>query len=289
MGIDYVAGVRLKKLRPDEAWATIEELAQYEDEGWNDTVILGEESLNYENPNIEQLLGIMERKVDTLMKDAISLLGRSEGVFKMTTNKMYQPPPDPSRQEEFKHIVMNFILDQEERVRQLEEYIKEIIGDFIQLSSEFTRRVFKSGVHQMCHDALARRRISIGISSPAKLVREFFASFEFDASPCMYDPNHLGIRQSKESATLSGLRKVVRVKANYLLLGFWPNIGDDGFNVGNAKVAAIRDPRVKLAHRCIATTIAEEDKEDDESDEEAGGGAGHKGAGGPADMYRNMS
>ncbi|GKD78482.1 hypothetical protein Tco_1341103, partial [Tanacetum coccineum] len=39
-------------------------------------------------------------------------------------------------------------------------------------------------------------------------------------------------------------------------LRFWPTIGDDGFNVGNTKVAAIRDPRVKLAHHCIATTIA---------------------------------
>ncbi|GJR31571.1 hypothetical protein Tco_1107803 [Tanacetum coccineum] len=28
------------------------------------------------------------------------------------------------------------------------------------------------------------------------------------------------------------------------------------FNVGNTKVASIRDPRVKLAYRCIATTIA---------------------------------
>ncbi|GKC16704.1 zinc finger, CCHC-type containing protein, partial [Tanacetum coccineum] len=37
MGIDHVAGGRLRKLRPDEAWDTIEELAQYEDEGWNDT------------------------------------------------------------------------------------------------------------------------------------------------------------------------------------------------------------------------------------------------------------
>ncbi|GJY27968.1 hypothetical protein Tco_0403735 [Tanacetum coccineum] len=39
MGIDYAAGGRLRKLRPDEAWATIERLAQYEDEGWNDAFI----------------------------------------------------------------------------------------------------------------------------------------------------------------------------------------------------------------------------------------------------------
>ncbi|GKD62385.1 hypothetical protein Tco_1299894, partial [Tanacetum coccineum] len=96
-----------------------------------------------------------------------------------------------------------------------------------------------------------------------------------------YDPNHLGVRfrlegkqkeisllelgwriglyserQSRESAPLSGLRMRVIVKANHLLLGFWPTIGDDGFNVGNTKVASIRDPRVKLGHRCIVTTIA---------------------------------
>ncbi|GJU85583.1 hypothetical protein Tco_1293129 [Tanacetum coccineum] len=75
MGIDYAAGGRLRKLRPDEAWVTIERLAQYEDEWWNDAFIPVEMSLNYKNPNIEQLLGIMESKVNTLMKDAILLIG----------------------------------------------------------------------------------------------------------------------------------------------------------------------------------------------------------------------
>ncbi|GJU87827.1 hypothetical protein Tco_1295373 [Tanacetum coccineum] len=140
-GIDYAAGGRLRKLRPDEAWATIKMLAQYEDEGWNDTFIPDEVSLNYENPDIKQLLGIMEHKVDTLMKDAISLMGRSEGVFRMATNNMYRPPPEPSRQEEFEHIVMNFIIDQEDRVNQLKEYMRVIVSDFMQLSLEVTSRV----------------------------------------------------------------------------------------------------------------------------------------------------
>ncbi|GKA11105.1 zinc finger, CCHC-type containing protein [Tanacetum coccineum] len=96
--------------------------------------------LDYENPDIEQLLGVMEYKVDTLMKDAISLMGRSEGVFRMISNEMYQLPPEPSRQEEFEHIVMNFILDQEERVKHLEEYMRVIVDDFMQLSSKVTRR-----------------------------------------------------------------------------------------------------------------------------------------------------
>ncbi|GKD82812.1 hypothetical protein Tco_1349651, partial [Tanacetum coccineum] len=111
-GIDYAASGRLRKLRSDEAWAAIERLAQYENKGWNDAFIPDEVSLNYENPNIKQLLRIMERKVNMLMKDAISLMGQSESIFRLTTNKMYRPPSEPSRQEEFKHIVMNFILDQ---------------------------------------------------------------------------------------------------------------------------------------------------------------------------------
>ncbi|GJS11347.1 retrotransposon ORF1 [Tanacetum coccineum] len=36
---------------------------------------------------------------------------------------------------------------------------------------------------------------------------------------------------------------------------FWPTIGEGGFNVGNTKVVSIRNPTVKLAHRCIAMTI----------------------------------
>ncbi|GKB96791.1 zinc finger, CCHC-type containing protein [Tanacetum coccineum] len=112
MGIDYVAGERLRKLRLDEAWATIEKLAQYEDEGWNDVVIPDEVSLNYENPDLEQLLGIMECKVGTLMEEAITLMGRSESIFRISSDMMRQLPPEPSRQEAFEDLVMNFILDQ---------------------------------------------------------------------------------------------------------------------------------------------------------------------------------
>ncbi|GKC59983.1 hypothetical protein Tco_1087581 [Tanacetum coccineum] len=119
-----------------KAWATIEELARYEEEGWNDPVAPGEGSLNYENPNIEQLLWVIECKVDTLVKEVISLVGRSESVFGMTSNTVYQLPSKPSRQEEFGDLVMNFILDQEEKVRKLKEYMCLIGSDYMQLSLE---------------------------------------------------------------------------------------------------------------------------------------------------------
>nr|GEV67156.1 hypothetical protein [Tanacetum cinerariifolium] len=61
-------------------------------------------------------------------------MGRSEDVCRMMSNKMRQLPPKPSRQEAFEDLVMNFILDQEEKVKQLEEYISDIGSDFMQLS-----------------------------------------------------------------------------------------------------------------------------------------------------------
>ncbi|GJZ35650.1 zinc finger, CCHC-type containing protein [Tanacetum coccineum] len=69
---------RLRKMSAEKAWATIEELARYEDEGWNDLVASREGSLDYENPDIENLLGVMKCKVDTLMKEAISLMERKK-------------------------------------------------------------------------------------------------------------------------------------------------------------------------------------------------------------------
>ncbi|GJW26182.1 retrotransposon ORF1 [Tanacetum coccineum] len=132
---------RLRKLRPDEAWATIERLAQYEDEGWNDTLTLDEVSLNFKNPDIKQLLGIMERKVDALMTDAVLLMGKGESVFRLTTNEIYRPPSKPLRREEFKHIVTNFILNQEERIVQFKNYMQVIVEEFMKFSSKVARRL----------------------------------------------------------------------------------------------------------------------------------------------------
>nr|GEV74308.1 hypothetical protein [Tanacetum cinerariifolium] len=104
-------GERLRKLRPEVAWKTVKDLAQYEEEGWNDLDILEEKSIDYENLNLEQLLGVMKCKVGTLMEKVISLMGRSESIFGMSSNMVRQLPPKPSRQKVFEDLVMNFILD----------------------------------------------------------------------------------------------------------------------------------------------------------------------------------
>ncbi|GJT49163.1 hypothetical protein Tco_0975320 [Tanacetum coccineum] len=79
---------------------TIEELARYEDEGWNDPTISEKGGLNYKNLDLKQLLRIIECK------------------------------------EAFEDLMMNFIQDQEEKVKQLEEYMGVIGSDFMQLSLE---------------------------------------------------------------------------------------------------------------------------------------------------------
>nr|GEY08984.1 MAK10-like protein [Tanacetum cinerariifolium] len=117
--------------------------ARYEDEGWNGLVAPGEGSLDYENPDIKQLLGVMKCKVDTLVKEASSLMKRSESIFGMASNTVYQLPSEPSRQEEFENLVMNFILDQEEKVKQLKEYMGVIESDFMQLSLEVVGKLNK--------------------------------------------------------------------------------------------------------------------------------------------------
>ncbi|GJT39316.1 hypothetical protein Tco_0939181 [Tanacetum coccineum] len=166
-GIDYAESERLRKLSPNEAWATIKRLAQYEDEGWNDALTLDEMSLNFKNLDIEQLLGIMERKVDALMTDAVS----------------YDPL----------HKGVTFRLGGVEREMSL---------------LKFGWRV---GLY-----------------------------FE---------------RESRNVATLSGLRKAETVNSIRETHSIWHSIGDGMFNVGNTKAQSIMDPRIKLAHRCITMTI----------------------------------
>ncbi|GJS13850.1 hypothetical protein Tco_0408322 [Tanacetum coccineum] len=192
-----------------------------------------------------------------LMKDAISLMGKSKSAFRLATNKMYRPPSEPSCQEEFEHIMMNFIYDQEERIRQLENYMQDITDEFMEFYLEVALRVkerikesetkstrghassshnetmeekvrkfilFDNEDHQMNYNTLAGCFIHSGdimdweflsnkvlarsffdsintdpfsgpqwanlfqINEPIfrELTREFFASFELDATPCRW-------------------------------------------------------------------------------------------------------
>ncbi|GKB12404.1 hypothetical protein Tco_0846327 [Tanacetum coccineum] len=63
-------------------------------------------------------------------------------------------------------------------------------------------------------------------------------------------------RESRNPVTFSGLRGAETVNFTRLTHLFWPIIGDGGYNVGNTKAKSIRNPRIKLAHRCITMTIS---------------------------------
>ncbi|GJV61873.1 hypothetical protein Tco_1467973 [Tanacetum coccineum] len=75
------------------------------------------------------------------MNDAISLIGNSENLCGLSSNKTRHLPPKPSHQEAFEGLVLNFILDQEEKVRQLKEYIRVKKDDFMQLSLKVFKKL----------------------------------------------------------------------------------------------------------------------------------------------------
>ena len=62
--------------------------------------------------------------------------------------------------------------------------------------------------------------------------------------------------ESKLDATRRGLDRGETVKAEVLTMRFWPSIGDAEFVVGSIVARKIRNQRIRLAHRCIATTIS---------------------------------
>ncbi|GKC53008.1 zinc finger, CCHC-type containing protein [Tanacetum coccineum] len=73
MAIDYAAGERLRKLRPEESWETIEDLAQYEKEKWNKPIFFEKGSPDYIDDNLEQKLESMECRVESLMRNEVLL------------------------------------------------------------------------------------------------------------------------------------------------------------------------------------------------------------------------
>ncbi|GKD45038.1 hypothetical protein Tco_1269683 [Tanacetum coccineum] len=83
-----VVPLRSDAICTEKAWSIIEELAQYEEEGWNDPIFAEEGSPNYGNASIEQILKLMESQVDSLMKNIILLIGKSENLCGISRDKV---------------------------------------------------------------------------------------------------------------------------------------------------------------------------------------------------------
>nr|GEY58894.1 zinc finger, CCHC-type [Tanacetum cinerariifolium] len=73
IAIDYAAGVRLRKLRPKEAWETIEDLAQHEEEKWNEPIFSRKGSPDYIDTTLERDLESMKCRVESLTRSEVLL------------------------------------------------------------------------------------------------------------------------------------------------------------------------------------------------------------------------
>ncbi|GJU95558.1 hypothetical protein Tco_1320314 [Tanacetum coccineum] len=123
MAIDYAAGERLRKLRSEEAWETIEDLGQHEEKEWNDLIFSEKESLDYIDATLEQELESVEYQVVSLM--------RNEVLLEYEVGFMFPKRP---YQEELEARILNLINHQEDQVRQLEEDMRKTKDTFMCLA-----------------------------------------------------------------------------------------------------------------------------------------------------------
>nr|GEU40340.1 zinc finger, CCHC-type [Tanacetum cinerariifolium] len=87
----------------------------FNEEEWDDLIFPEKGSLNYENANMEQRLENMEYQVDSLIKDAISLVGKSENLCGIMRNEGGYLSLELPHQEAVEGLVVNLILDEEEK------------------------------------------------------------------------------------------------------------------------------------------------------------------------------
>ncbi|GJT47613.1 hypothetical protein Tco_0973770 [Tanacetum coccineum] len=123
MAIDYAAGERLRKLRPGEAWEFIEDLAQHEEEEWNDPIFSEKGSPDYIDATLEHELESMECRVESLMRNEVLLEYEVGFTF-----------PKRPYQEELEARILNLINHQEVQVRELEEDMRRIKDTFMCLA-----------------------------------------------------------------------------------------------------------------------------------------------------------
>ncbi|GKC21091.1 hypothetical protein Tco_1023241 [Tanacetum coccineum] len=119
MVVDCTTRRQLRKISAGEAWKTIEDCTtrrQYKEEELDDPISSKKGSLDYENGNIKLLL------------ESIECL------------------------EAFVGLVMNFILDQKDKIRQPEECMGMIWDNFMQLSLDYVKILKEVQTQEFEHD-----------------------------------------------------------------------------------------------------------------------------------------
>ncbi|GKC70235.1 hypothetical protein Tco_1116118 [Tanacetum coccineum] len=209
----------------------------------------------------------MESHVGALMKDAISIMKKSEDIFGISSKMMHPLPPEPSRQEAFKDLTMSKQTRTgkstrgpssrsqepaiEDKIRELGVFDSDVhqgnyfivsrrpihprdVIDWYLLATHGLAREFFDSVNTDPFTGLQWANLfQINELVYRELVWEFFASFEFESTSCRLD------------STRRGLNKGKTVRAEVLTMGFWPNIGDGDFIMGGAAVRKVRDPKVR--------------------------------------------
>ncbi|GJW93526.1 hypothetical protein Tco_0173198 [Tanacetum coccineum] len=106
-------------------------------------------------------------------------------------------------------------------------------------------KCYERDVHQVITFAVSRRPIH-----PRDVI-----DWDFLATTKVITSLSQGVPSTPETSLTGTSLPLMKVRheAEVLTMGFWPNIGDGDFIVGGAAVRKIRDPKVRLAHCCIAT------------------------------------
>ena len=139
--IDYAANGKLSKLHVDKCWEVIEDLANYEEEEWEDPMFPEKSMPNHIHATQEQLFESLTRQVDELMKAEASRVETETNPVRCVNAVSRSEFPTPSRQEEFEGIMITFLNNQEKQIQQLESQLRNTRSTFMDSADIFTTRV----------------------------------------------------------------------------------------------------------------------------------------------------
>ncbi|GJR46682.1 hypothetical protein Tco_1314785 [Tanacetum coccineum] len=146
MAIDDATGGRLRKLKLEEAWKAIEDLAQYEEEEWNDPTFSRKGSPDYIDVTLEQELECIECRVESLMRNEVLLAYEIGFTF-----------PKRPYQEELETWIQKLINDQEDQISVTPETLKPTTLEYededeVEIKMMGTRMDKESLEHDLCED-----------------------------------------------------------------------------------------------------------------------------------------
>ncbi|GJR96692.1 zinc finger, CCHC-type containing protein [Tanacetum coccineum] len=279
MGIDYAAGERLRKLRPDEAWATIEKLSPYRKK--------------FECSEYSRV--VCTKCATMLLLGFTFTLGTSSTRISSPAKVLLKPSsspltktlsPAPNRYD-YNHLGVRFRLRGEKKEISFLELGWRIVAAIRDPRVKLAYRCItmsitgrKESTHSVteidlfylyciysnevvCNIPYWLAKYMVGIREKSLICEGMFVTW-IAQSYGLLNKEMMGALSVEPSPHVFKKKSLISMRVIMELHNggcFWP----------------------------AALETVEEDEEDDKGDEAAGGDAGHEGAGGSVDMYRNMS